>query len=275
MQATVQAVSETKPLAEIERVLDFVPCANTAPKKLTPDQIGRFNRDGGLAPLDVFSSSEMEHHRANFDRMLEIAQREGKDSYSVNGWHTRYAELYDLVTEPRVLAYVRDLIGEDFLCWGSHYFCKLPGDTKAVSWHQDAVYWPFSHSRTVTVWLAIDDADPENGCMQVLPGSHRHGPMKHGQSGEAEKNVLWLTAQGVDRFGKPVDTVLKAGQIGIHSDMLLHSSPPNPSARRRCGLTMRYCPPSVKPYNGWGGRGILCSGEDRYGYWKYPPRPQE
>ena len=53
------------------------------------------------------------------------------------------------------------------IAWGSHFFCKMPGDGKRVSWHQDASYWPLTPSKAVTVWLAIDDADAENACMRL------------------------------------------------------------------------------------------------------------
>ncbi|MCZ7645074.1 MAG: phytanoyl-CoA dioxygenase family protein [Planctomycetota bacterium] len=277
MQAAAAANKSVQPdwLAELDRELRFHPITNRAPKTLSLEQVEAFNRDGCLAPLDVFNASEIAVHRAYFDGLLERVRAEGKDSYSINGWHAKCPGIWDLVTEPRIVAIARDLLGEDVVCWGTHYFCKLPRDGKAVSWHQDAEYWPFSQSRTVTVWLALDDADPGNGCMQVLPGSHLHGELEHGRSGEDERNVLWLTAQGVERFGAPRDVALKAGQISIHSDLTLHSSPPNPSERRRCGLTLRYVPAEVVPYRGWGANAIRVSGEDRKGLWGNRPRPAE
>jgi len=52
--------------------------------------------------------------------------------------------------------------GPDVIAWGSHFFCKQPHDPRKVAWHQDASYWPLTPARTVTVWLAIDDADIAN-----------------------------------------------------------------------------------------------------------------
>ena len=87
--------------------------------------------------------------------------------------------MYDLLTHPRIVAHVADLLGEDVIGWGSHFFCKMPGDGKRVSWHQDASYWPLTPSKTVTAWLAIDDADVENACMRYLPRSHWHGHLTY------------------------------------------------------------------------------------------------
>ena len=95
------------------------------------------------------------------------------------GYQTRCAGLYDLVTHPTILDHVQDLIGPDIICWTSHAFCKAAFDPKRIPFHQDASYWPLTPARTVTVWLAIDDADRENSCLQVIPRTHRMGHLKY------------------------------------------------------------------------------------------------
>ncbi len=71
--------------------------------------------------------------------------------------------LCDLVHEKCILDYVEDLLGPHLVSTMTHYFSKEPGDEKQVRWHQDASYWPLTPSKVVTVWLAIDDVDTENG----------------------------------------------------------------------------------------------------------------
>jgi non-haem Fe2+, alpha-ketoglutarate-dependent halogenase len=125
----------------------------------------------------------------------------------------------------------------------------------------------------VTVWLAIDDADEENSAMQVLPGSHRAGALKHGQSGASENNVLWLTADLAQAKDiEPVSMNMRAGEISLHSDMLVHGSQPNRSNRRRCGLTIRYAATEVR--SGQGTQAIICRGSDPSGHWQHIPRPK-
>ena len=109
--------------------------------------------------------------------------------------------MYDLLTHPRIVAIVKDLLGENVIAWGSHFFCKMPHDGKAVAWHQDASYWPLSPSKTVTVWLAIDKADRGNACMRFLAGSHHFGQLTYQPSDPAEHNVLNQTIENVGRFG--------------------------------------------------------------------------
>jgi len=260
---------------ELERDLRFYPIANPQPQKLTPEQIDQFNRLGYISPLDVFSPAEADEHRAFFDGILAEVSARGQGSYSINGWHRTCRSIHDLVTEERILDYVQDLLGANLVMWGTHYFCKMPGDVKRVSWHQDASYWPLTPAKTVTVWLAIDDADEENGAMQVIPGSHRHGQIDYEPSDANEDNVLNQTVSTPLEYGEaPVALAMKAGQMSLHTDLLLHGSEPNVSDRRRCGLTMRFVSPDVRAHNGWNGNAVLCRGSDSSGHWKHHPRPK-
>jgi len=268
-------VSKTEdPLAQGERDLRFRLASGENLRRLTPEQIAFYNANGYLKGFRIYDAAEADANRRYFDRLLEQVTRDGQDSYSINGWHTRSQGIYDIVRHPVILDYVEDILGPDFVAWGTHYFCKLPGDGKPVSWHQDASYWPLTPAHTVTVWLAIDDADRENGCMRVIPGTHRLGHLAFDHSGAQENSVLPQKIVNAKSYGEPVDFELKAGEISLHSDMLVHGSEPNRSARRRCGLTIRYATTDVRSYQGWNKRSILWRGEDPGAYWANLPRPE-
>ncbi|MBI4531597.1 MAG: phytanoyl-CoA dioxygenase family protein [Candidatus Latescibacteria bacterium] len=262
-------------LNAIPRDLRFHPSTVEHPVVLTRHQVEAFNRDGYIRGIQILSDEEIGEHRRYFDALLAKVMAEGGNSYSISTAHRRYGRVYDLLTHPRIVACVKDLIGDNVIGWGTHYFCKLPHDGKAVSWHQDASYWPMTPSKTVTVWLAIDDADTENACMRFIPRSHWFGHLTYRLSEASENNILHQTVEGAERFGEPVDVVLKAGEISIHSDLLLHGSNANTSDRRRCGLTLRYCTPDVRADLGWNGKGVVVSGEDPTGHWANPPRPDQ
>jgi hypothetical protein len=253
------------------RILRFFPVeADRSRRVLSREQVESYNRDGIIHPLTPFAAADAERNRRNFDHLLGLARDAGigsGGSYGINGWHVTSASLYDLVTDPRIVDPVCDLLGDEVACWGTHYFCKLPGDPKSVAWHQDAPYWPLSPSKTCTVWLAIDDSDEGNGAMRVIPGSQHCGGLPCRSSREDEQNVLWLTVDGAERHGAAVPVNLRAGQMSLHSDLLLHSSPPNASARRRCGLTIRYCTLDVRSTQGWNARSVIVRGSDPTGYW--------
>lgn len=261
-------------LTQVERDLRFHPVTTEHPTSLTKDQIDAFNRDGYLAGIRIFNEDEIADIRCYFDQLLAKTLAAGGDSYSISTAHLRHGRVYDILAHPRVVAIIKDLLGNDVIAWGSHFFCKMPGDGKRVSWHQDSSYWPLTPSMAVTAWLAIDDANIENACMRYIPGSHHLGHLTYTLSEQDESNVLNQTVPEAETLGKPVDVELKAGEISIHSDLLLHGSEANQSSKRRCGLTLRYCPAIVRAGLGWNAKGVIVSGKDDSGHWANPPRPE-
>ena len=248
--------------------------ATRAPRRLTREQLAAFDQLGYIRPLPIFTPSQADANRAAFDRLLALFQAHGHDSYAINGYHVSCASIHDLATNPLLVDCVADLIGDDVVVWGTHFFCKLPGDQREVSWHQDAPYWPLPPMQTVTAWLAIDDTDEANGAMRVIPGSHRLGALPTRPSRPQERNVLWTCIDGIESLAAPVSMCLKAGEASLHSDLLVHGSLPNPSPRRRCGLTIRYVPASVRAGQGWNENAIICRGSDPSGHWIHHPRPE-
>src|SRR4051812_11753231 len=271
--AQPSSIPSTDALSGVARDLRFHPVTAEHPQRLTPDQIAAFNSQGYLTGIRIFEPAEIAGIRRYFDDLLARTLAAGGDSYSISTAHLRYGRVYDLLTDPRIVSYVKDLLGNDVIGWGSHFFCKMPGDGKRVSWHQDASYWPLTPSKTVTAWLAIDDASVENACMRFLPKSHWFGHLTYTLTENDDSEVLNQTVNGVEQFGDPVDVELKAGEISLHSDLLVHGSEANTSNRRRCGLTLRYCPAEVRAELGWNAKGVVVSGADASGHWANPRRP--
>jgi ectoine hydroxylase-related dioxygenase (phytanoyl-CoA dioxygenase family) len=147
-----------------------------------------------------------------------------------------------LVSDPRLLDIAELFIGPDIALFASHYLSKPPGDGMPVLWHQDGSYWPLEPMKVVSLWLAVDDSAPENGCMRVIPGT-QHLDLKKLEPREDVANVL---RSGMDRSlvdeSAAVDIILKAGDVSVHHPNVIHGSEANRSARRRCGLTIRYIP---------------------------------
>lgn len=272
--AAFKAVPTQEDLASMTRDLRFHATVNSNPRVLTSDQIAQFNRDGYLKPFRIFDQAEADDLRCYFDRLLAQVLAQGGNSYSISTAHAKYGRVYDALTHPRIVALVSDLLGDNVIAWGSHFFCKMPRDGKTVSWHQDASYWPLTPARAVTVWLAIDDADRGNACMKFIPGSHHYGHLTYKMSEESESNILDQTVENAEGIGQPVYDELKAGECSLHSDLLLHSSEANHSDRRRCGLTLRYCSADVVAGLGWYEKGIWVKGRAAPGTWANRPRPE-
>lgn len=260
-------------LQSLDRDLHFYPTVNASPKVLTAQQIDGFNARGYVTPLKIYSPDEIQSIRQYFDDLLKRVVAEGGNSYSISSAHMKYGPVHDIMTNPTIVDRVADILGDNVIGWGAHFFCKMPGDGKAVAWHQDASYWPLTPSKAVTVWLAIDDADQENACMKFVAGSHHHGHMTYRPSDSADHNVLNQTIDNAEQYGEVVWNPLPAGWASIHSDLLLHGSDVNNSTRRRCALTIRYCAADVHAGLGWNEKGVYVRGSDVKGHWANLARP--
>lgn len=259
---------------ELERDLRFFPLGVEEPRHLSGEQVRQYNERGYVFPIDIFSASEIEAIRSYFDELLPQALAAGWNSYELTNWHKHCRGVWDIVTDSRIVDVMEDMLGETVILRHSHFFAKLPGDGMRVSWHQDASYWPLTPSKVVSAWLAIDDVDLGNGAMQVIPGSHLNAQVAFRDSAAEERNVLNQTVEQPEAFGDPpVALELRAGQISLHSDWVLHGSEPNESTRRRCGLAMRYLSKDVRAYNGWNAHSVICRGEEPTGHWADHPRP--
>ncbi|QDT04408.1 Phytanoyl-CoA dioxygenase (PhyH) [Rubripirellula lacrimiformis] len=266
-------IPDRESIATVERDIRFFPSKNETPAVLERDQIEAWNRDGYLGPLDVYDPESISDIRSYFDSLLAQAIAEGRDSYSISSAHLKHGRVWDMLTNDRIVGYVSDLLGEDVIGWGAHFFCKMPGDGKSVDWHQDCSFWPLTPTKAVTVWLAIDDSTMENGCMEVFNGSHQHGLIDFEVSDGEAGNVLDQSVKNPEKYGTLRQTPIQAGQISIHSDLLVHGSAPNRSPNRRCGLTLRYCPADVTAYLGWNAKGVSVKGSADKSMWPGAARP--
>jgi hypothetical protein len=247
------------------RELTFVPADAGTAKTLRGDLVERFNSDGFIGGLPVFDVAESADVRRYITGLVDevTAAPDHRDSYSINAYHLVCRGLYDLARTPVILDYVTDLLGPDVVCWGTTVFCKLPYDPKEVPLHQDAAYWPFTPTKTVTAWLSIDGADEENSAVRFVPGSHLLGALEHEDLALDGTRVRKRQVVAPDRYPDRYPNVLAPGEVSLHADLLLHGSAPNRSARRRTGLTIRYAAAEVHTLPGWEwwyGGGIHCRG---------------
>jgi len=154
-----------------------------------------------------------------------------------------------LVSDERLLDIAERFVGPDIALFASHYIAKRPRDGQAVLWHQDGSYWPLQPMRVVTLWLAVTDSDPENGCMRVIPGTQHMSLLSEDELEKRDDgtNVLGsgIAADQVDK-SQAVDVVLKAGDVSVHHPNVIHGSNANTSPRWRRGLTIRYIPTSTR-----------------------------
>lgn len=261
---------ETNLVQSFQRDMRFWPVHNPSPELLSAEQISSFNRNGFLTGLAIFDQAAAIQHRSYFDQLLSETLSQGADAYSISSAHLNHGYVYDLLTHPTLVQIAVDLLGPNVIGWGSHFFCKLPEEAKPVHWHQDVFFWPMSHSKSITIWLAIDDTDEDNGCVLFVPGSHLQGLLPHHDSSD---DVLGKQAEYDVDSSQVIPSPLLAGQASVHADLVVHGSNPNLSTRRRCGLTLRYCSADVEAGLDWHEKGVVVAGQDWKSHWANPKRP--
>ena len=216
-------------------------------RRLTNKEKQQYSEQGYIKNLPVFSNNGALELQELFEELSSRLPSD-VDINKTNMWHKASKKFHDLCRTPEILDYVEDILGPNFVQWGGQFFHKEPKSGSVVPWHQDAQYWPLKPANAVTVWLAVYDTDKENGAMKVVSGSHKKGSngFKH-HTNNASHLVL---DQEVSEDQIDQDNIvymdLKAGEISLHNDALLHGSDPNNSDRRRCGITMRFSPTNVK-----------------------------
>ncbi|WP_212508795.1 phytanoyl-CoA dioxygenase family protein [Litoribacterium kuwaitense] len=179
-----------------------------------------------------------------------------------------------LVSDDRLLDIAEQFIGPNIALFASHYISKPPYDGQEVLWHQDGSYWPLEPMNVITLWLAVDDSLPENGCMRVIPKTHTMNL----QEMQEKKDVDNVLGSEIDpRLVKEedaVDCMMEAGGVSIHHPNIIHGSKANHSSLRRCGLTIRYIPTSTRITQEPWPSAFLLRGEAVPGINTYLPFPK-
>ena len=182
--------------------------------------------------------------------------------------HFHDERLLDFLLADEVLDLVEPLTGPDIMLWSSHFIIKTPQYTAGTPWHEDSAYWAgrlSDYSRIVTVWLALDPTWRQNGCLRVIPGSHRDGGQRR-CSREHSKTFFERELQDVEE-SQAAYLELGPGEASLHDGRIIHGAARNTSGYRRAGYTMRYLPADVRiiPGENQGHRVWLARGQDRAG----------
>jgi non-heme Fe2+,alpha-ketoglutarate-dependent halogenase len=240
------------------------------PKVLTEAQIEGYRQNGYMAPFDGVDPAEAAAMCRDIEA-FESAEGMPASGLVVKS-HLGFRRAYEFSCNPRILDVVEDLIGPNIRVLSSRFWMKPGRDGSYVSWHQDSAYFGLEPNDLVTVWLALTDSTPENGCVRVIPGSHRGKAHSHVETFD-EKNLLarGQTIAEIDDSAA-ADLVLRAGQFSCHHERIVHGSAANDTDAMRIGLAFFYFPTYVKSTIGRRPAGLV-RGVDEYGYWDDDPVP--
>ena len=209
---------------------------------LNDAQIAKYHEDGYVIPDFIMPDDVIEAIQERHAALLKTHPEFRDYCAAILQYDEGFA---DYCRNDEILDMVEQVIGPDIALWNSSFFAKPAGNGKATPWHQDGEYWPIRPLATCTVWLAVDDATPENGCLRIIRGSHRNRDLlKHETNPSTELTLNQELLKSEYDEAKAVDLVLKRGQISLHDVFLVHGSEPNTSPNPRRGMTMRFMPTS-------------------------------
>ena len=213
---------------------------------ITDEQKQLFQEQGYFALENVFTTDEMNEIAA----LIEGYQKRHEEQLTANGSNdgiscageitfTDHLAEHDpglraFATRPEFVAIATQLLGPDIdLYWNQSVF-KQPEGKKEFPWHQDDGYTPVTPSPYLTLWLALNDATPENGCISVLPGSHKRGLVEHTPS------PIGLVCHSSDDRDQGVQASVKAGSMLVFQSLTMHKSGANTSLGLRKAYILQY-----------------------------------
>jgi ectoine hydroxylase-related dioxygenase (phytanoyl-CoA dioxygenase family) len=214
--------------------------------RLSPEQIAQYREDGFLALGKILADDEIAALCAEEERFRLPVAYGGRANQTlfvnVQLCH-RSAPIRRFCTAGRHIDAVVQLLGPNVCLTHQQFVTKLPDRNEQrsdIPFHQDNGYGQLDPPLDVTVWVALVDTDERNGCLWIVPGSHRAGLLDHGK---AELNPL-LRETHVE--ARAIALPMRAGEAVAFDGFTLHRSGPNHGAVARPGLFVRYCDPHVR-----------------------------
>ncbi|MFT5433530.1 MAG: phytanoyl-CoA hydroxylase [Myxococcota bacterium] len=207
----------------------------------------------------IVTASQLDELRDGLSRFL--GPDPDRNDYGIlrnNIWTE--VDAFGTLVRTGALARAASLAGPTLRLFQDNLVYKPAGTMAPLCWHQDFSYWPLDRPSGCTLWLALDDTTPENGCLHYLPGTHLLGERQpaefiqsSGQPGDESLPPLDWRHREATAVAQP----LKAGEALIHHPLVWHMSPGNRSSVERRGLSVTFLRPEVRwspdhaphPYN--------------------------
>jgi hypothetical protein len=207
---------------------------------LSDAEITKYHEDGYVIPGFRLPQETLKSIRTNHNRLLSLHPEFIDYCPSLLAYDLSFL---NYARTPGILDMAEQLIGPDIALWNSSFFAKPAGNGQATPWHQDGEYWPIRPLATCTVWIAIDDSTPENGCLRVIKGSHKNKNLRrHNTNPDPNLTLNQELSLTEDDEERAVDIILEAGQMSLHDVFIVHGSAANSSDKPRRGMTLRLMP---------------------------------
>jgi ectoine hydroxylase-related dioxygenase (phytanoyl-CoA dioxygenase family) len=206
---------------------------------LSEPQLAQYDRDGILFPIEVLTEDEVFLFRGELESLIN--RSEAGSVKRLDRLHLFFDWARALVTKEKLLDTVEAVLGGDILVYGTLVLAKPPQDSSYASWHQDSFYSGLHLSPSTSAWIALTPSHPANGCMRVIPGSHKLGLLDH--VNVSDPNLLNRRGEQIDIAvgeSQARDVRLFPGEMSLHHSNIVHGSNPNTSDEPRIGFIVRF-----------------------------------
>jgi hypothetical protein len=224
----------------------------------TASNAERYARDGFAVLRGLYTADEMLDWKRRATEILR-AQHKLNEPSGVVVWMADALDPFfrERMRDECVVRILRELVGENVEFLSVKPVFKNSATTFASPWHQDWHYW--LGAPKISVWIALDDATPENGCLKMIPGSHRK-PLAPQTQNRAIGFAHYFDDDSLQ--GMPVETLaVKRGDAVFFHDLTIHASHPNTSGADRWSLISTYRDASVKDDSTIWKTALLVSGK--------------
>ena len=210
---------------------------------LSDHEVQRYRDEGALVVDGLLDRREIEELRRACDdpRVQKDLDSRG---YREKGVHlleitAKHPAFRELASDRRITDPIAQLIGPDIQLQHSKLATKPPRTGAGeFGWHQDFPYFPHTNTDLLAIMVMLDDATPENGCMSIVRGSHKLGPLSHLVDryfdSHCQEPQHWADSSRIAALTP------RAGGVSIHHCLTLHASPHNISGRPRRGVVFQY-----------------------------------
>jgi hypothetical protein len=211
--------------------------------RLAESAVRTYQRDGIVFPVAALPAARVLRLRESLEA---LEARLGEMPAPMRWTNLCFTWAYDVTMDPVVLDSVEALLGPEIITMGSIVISKHPGHDAYVGWHQDSVNGGEDAAPAVSAWIAVTDSTGANGCMRVIPATQRR-LLAHCEVPDPA-NLLRagrVLADPIDEE-QAVDVELRAGEMSLHHDLIVHGSRRNCSDGKRIGFVVRYTTPAAR-----------------------------
>ena len=243
---------------------------------LTSEEIEQYSNDGYLPGISLLSDNELKYYRDACFRCCGTGLQDGVHRQASNRVKPflLYPWAAELVRHKRILDVVESLIGPDILVFHTTVWFKHPGTGDYVPWHQDATYFGLDPYEHVTAWVALTESTRENGCVEIMPGSHSLGQRPHRDDRDQSAMLSRGQTLSIDlNESLAAPLLLSAGEVSFHHTLLMHRSAPNNSSKPRVGIGISFIPTRVRHTTKTRLSATLVRGVDNFGHFDPEPSP--